>query len=84
MPTPESNISLQPWSGKDRGPNQNKLFIFHSGSLSSFDYSVSTNLYEDYNFSDESMIFKKFYEKKPIFLRFKKTWKLFLFYKWKL
>ena len=73
MPTPESNISLQPWSGKDRGPNQNKLFIFHSGSLSSFDYSVSTNLYEDYNFSDESMIFKKFYEKKPIFFKIQKN-----------
>ena len=32
-----------------------------------FKYSVATNLYEKYNYDKENMIFKKFFNKKPIF-----------------
>lgn len=66
-PSPESNISLNPWVGKDRATNSRKIFLFKSWKGKNLDFSVSTNLYEKYNFAQESMIFKKFYDKKPIF-----------------
>ena len=67
LPSPESNISLSPWVGKDRGTNSRKIFVLKNWETSSFNFSISTNLYEKYNFENESMIFKKFYDKKPIF-----------------
>ena len=67
LPSPESNISLNPWVGKDRGTNSRKIFLNKSWKTSLFNLSVSTNFYEKYNFKNESMIFKKFYDKKPIF-----------------
>jgi hypothetical protein len=67
LPSPESNISLNPWVGKDRGTNSRKIFLNKKWETSTFDLSVSTNFYEKYNFENESMIFKKFYDKKPIF-----------------
>ena len=67
LPSPESNISLSPWVGKDRGTNSRKIFVLKSWETSSLNFSISTNLYEKYNFENESMIFKKFYDKKPIF-----------------
>jgi len=67
LPSPESNISLSPWVGKDRGTNSRKIFVLKNWETSSLNFSISTNLYEKYNFENESMIFKKFYDKKPIF-----------------
>ncbi|MAK16957.1 MAG: hypothetical protein CMQ70_03215 [Gammaproteobacteria bacterium] len=67
LPSPESNISLSSWVGKDRSSNSRKFFIFKNWSNSAFDLSVSTNLYEKHNFEQENNIFKKFYDKKPIF-----------------
>ena len=49
-PSPESNISTRLWTGGDRNANQRKIFIYKSGQLGSTNYSLSTNLYEDYNF----------------------------------
>ena len=67
MPSPESNISLSSWVGKDRSSSSRKFFIYKNWSNSTFDLSISTNLYEKYNFDQENNIFKKFYDKKPIF-----------------
>ena len=67
LPSPESNISLSSWVGKDRSSNSRKFFIYKNWSNSTFDLSVSTNLYEKHNFEQENNIFKKFYDKKPIF-----------------
>ena len=67
LPSPESNISLSSWVGKDRSSNSRKFFIYKNWSNSAFDLSVSTNLYEKNNFEQENNIFKKFYDKKPIF-----------------
>ena len=67
LPSPESNISLSPWVGKDRGTNSRKIFLLKSWETSALNFSLSTNIYEKYNFENESMIFKKFYEKKPVF-----------------
>ena len=67
LPSPESNISLSSWVGKDRSTNSRKFFIYKNWSNSVFDFSISSNLYEKYNFEQESNIFKKFYEKRPIF-----------------
>ena len=67
LPSPESNISLDPWVGKDRGTNSRKIFLLKSWETAAVNFSLSTNIYEKYNFENESMIFKKFYEKKPIF-----------------
>ena len=66
-PSPESNISLSPWVGKDRDANMRKIFIYKKGMNEFFKYSVATNLYEKYNYGEENMIFKKFFNKKPIF-----------------
>ena len=66
-PSPESNISLAPWVGKDRTTNSRKIFIFKKWAGSKLDFSISTNLYEKYNFDLENMIFKKFYDKNPVF-----------------
>ena len=67
LPSPESNISLSSWVGKDRSSNSRKFFIYKNWSNSAFDLSISTNLYEKHNFEQENNIFKKFYDKKPIF-----------------
>jgi len=67
LPSPESNISLSSWVGKDRSSSSRKFFIYKNWSNSTFDLSISTNLYEKYNFDQENNIFKKFYDKKPIF-----------------
>ena len=67
LPSPESNISLSSWVGKDRSSSSRKFFIYKNWSNSAFDLSISTNLYEKYNFDQENNIFKKFYDKKPIF-----------------
>tara|TARA_Y100001949_G_scaffold31110_1_gene24239 strand:- start:7021 stop:8913 length:1893 start_codon:yes stop_codon:yes gene_type:complete len=66
-PSPESNMSLMPWVGKDRTANSRKLFISKNWMTDGMNFSISTNLYEKYNFANESMIFKKFYDKDPIF-----------------
>ncbi|MBT09881.1 MAG: hypothetical protein CMD63_01235 [Gammaproteobacteria bacterium] len=66
-PSPESNISLQPWVGNDRDANMRKIFIYKKGMNEFFKYSIATNLYEKYNYDQENMIFKKFFNKKPIF-----------------
>ena len=67
LPSPESNISLNSWVGKDRSSNSRKIFIYKNWSNSAFDLSISSNLYEKYNFDQENNIFKKFYGKRPIF-----------------
>ena len=67
LPSPESNISLSSWVGKDRSSSSRKFFIYKNWGNSAFDLSISTNLYEKYNFDQENNIFKKFYDKKPIF-----------------
>ena len=67
LPSPESNISLGSWVGKDRSSGSRKFFVYKSWSNSSFDFSISSNLYEKYNFEQESSIFKKFYDNRPIF-----------------
>ena len=67
LPSPESNISLSSWYGKDRSNGSRKFFIYKNWSTSAFDFSISSNLYEKYNFDQENSIFKKFYDKKPIF-----------------
>ena len=66
-PSPESNISVRPWVGKDRDANFRKIYIYKKGMNKNFMYSISTNLYEKYNYDQESMIFKKFFNKKPLF-----------------
>jgi len=66
-PSPESNISLSPWVGKDRDANMRKIFIYKKGVNKNFNYSLGTNIYEKYNYDQENMIFKKFFNKKPIF-----------------
>ena len=66
-PSPESNISLNPWVGSDRDANMRKIFLYKSGTTELFDYSVATNIYEKYNYDQENIIFKKFFNKKPIF-----------------
>ena len=72
MPSPESNISLNSWLGRDRSGNQRKVFLYYSNMYKGLNASFSTNLYEEYNFENESMIFKKFYAKKPVFFNFNK------------
>ena len=72
MPSPESNISLNSWLGRDRSGNQRKVFLYYSNMYKGLNASFSTNLYEKYNFENESMIFKKFYAKKPVFFNFNK------------
>ena len=67
LPSPESNISLSSWVGKDRSSSSRKFFIYKNWSNSAFDFSLSTNLYEKHNFEQENNIFKKFYDKRPIF-----------------
>ncbi|RPG42577.1 MAG: hypothetical protein CBC72_004880 [Gammaproteobacteria bacterium TMED112] len=67
LPSPESNISLGSWVGKDRSSNSRKLFIYKNWSNYAFDFSISSNLYEKYNFEEENNIFRKFYDKRPIF-----------------
>ena len=67
LPSPESNISLNSWVGKDRSSSSRKLFIYKDWSNSAFNFSISSNLYEKYNFEEENNIFRKFYDKRPIF-----------------
>ena len=67
LPSPESNISLNSWVGKDRSSGSRKFFIYKDWSNSAFNFSISSNLYEKYNFEEENNIFKKFYDKQPIF-----------------
>ena len=67
LPSPESNISLNSWVGKDRSSSSRKFFIYKDWSNSAFNFSISSNLYEKYNFEEENNIFKKFYDKRPIF-----------------
>ena len=50
LPSPESNISLSPWVGKDRGTNSRKIFLLKSWETSALNFSLSTNIYEKYNF----------------------------------
>jgi len=66
-PSPESNISLSPWVGKDRDANMRKVFMYKKGMNEYFRYSIATNLYEKYNYTQENIILKKFFNKKPIF-----------------
>ena len=66
-PSPESNISLRPWVGKDRDANMRKIFLYKKGANEYFKYSIAANIYEKYNYEEENMIFKKFFNKKPIF-----------------
>ena len=67
LPSPESNISLNSWVGKDRSSSSRKFFIYKDWSNSAFNFSISSNLYEKYNFEEENNIFRKFYDKRPIF-----------------
>ena len=66
-PSPEANISLSPWVGKDRNANMRKIYMYKKGMNKIFNYSLGTNLYEKYNYDQENMILKKFFNKKPIF-----------------
>ena len=66
-PSPESNISTNLWIGGDRNANQRKIFIYKSGQLGLTNYSLSTNLYEDYNFDGEGTILNNYFNKKPLF-----------------
>ena len=43
LPSPESNISLSPWVGKDRGTNSRKIFLLKNWETSSLNFSISTN-----------------------------------------
>ena len=79
-PSPESNISLNPWVGKDRDANMRKVFIYKKGVNKHFKYSIATNLYEKYNYDLENMIFKKFFNKKPIFFSLSTNNKNFNFF----
>ncbi len=65
--SPESNISVRPWAGKDRDANFRKIYIYKKGSNKNFVYSFSTNLYEKYNYDQSSEIFDNFFGNKPIF-----------------
>ena len=67
LPSPESNISLNSWVGKDRSSSSRRLFFYKDWSNSAFNFSISSNLYEKYNFEEENNIFRKFYDKRPIF-----------------
>ena len=67
LATPESNLSLNTWVGKDRASNSRKLFLYKSWDSDIFNFAVSANLFEKYNFDQESEIYKKFFDKKPIF-----------------
>ena len=66
-PSPESNISTRLWTGGDRNANQRKIFIYKSGQLGSTNYSLSTNLYEDYNFDGEGITLNNYFNKKPLY-----------------
>ena len=70
---PENNISMSPWYGDDRSGNQRKVFIYYTNSFGGIDFSVSTNLYEDYFFSNLNSELQKYFEKDPIFYSFKKS-----------
>ena len=62
-PSPESNISTRLWTGGDRNANQRKIFIYKSGQLGSTNYSLSTNLYEDYNFDGAGITLNNYFNK---------------------
>ena len=64
---PENNISMSPWYGDDRSGNQRKVFIYYTNSFGGIDFSVSTNLYEDYFFSNLNSELQKYFEKDPLF-----------------
>lgn len=66
-PSPESNINTNLWIGGDRNANQRKIFIYKSGQLGLTNYSLSTNLYEDYNFDGEGTILNNYFNNKPLF-----------------
>ena len=66
-PSPESNISTNLWIGGDRNANQRKIFIYKSGQLGLTNYSLSTNLYEDYNFDGEGTMLNNYFNNKPLF-----------------
>ena len=70
---PQNNISMSPWYGDDRSGNQRKVFVFYKNEFSGIDYSISTNLYEDYFYSNLSSELLKYFEKNPIFYAFKKS-----------
>ena len=67
MTTPDSNLSLSSWVGKDRANNSRKLFFYKSWDSSILNFAISANLYEKYNFDQESEKYQKFFNKKPIF-----------------
>ena len=67
MTTPDSNLSLRSWVGKDRANNSRKLFLYKSWDSSILNFAISANLYEKYNFDKESEKYQKFFNKKPIF-----------------
>ena len=67
MTTPDSNLSLRSWVGKDRANNSRKLFFYKSWDSSILNFAISANLYEKYNFDQESEKYQKFFNKKPIF-----------------
>ena len=71
MTTPDSNLSLSSWVGKDRANNSRKLFFYKSWDSPILNFAISTNLYEKYNFDQESEKYKKFFDKKPIFFSVK-------------
>ena len=71
MTTPDSNLSLSSWVGKDRANNSRKLFFYKSWGSPILNFAISTNLYEKYNFDQESEKYKKFFDKKPIFFSVK-------------
>ena len=49
---PENNISMSPWYSDDRSEIREELTIYYTNSFGGIDFSVSTNLYEDYFFSN--------------------------------
>ena len=64
---------MSPWYGDDRSGNQRKVFIYYTNNFGGIDFSVSTNLYEDYFFSNLNSELQKYFEKDPIFYSFKKS-----------
>ena len=72
-PSPENNISMQSWYGDDRSANQRKIFLYYQNTFEGMEYSLSTNLYEKYNFSNINSELGKHFNKKPVFFAINKS-----------
>ena len=79
LPSPESNISLSSWYGKDRSNGSRKFSFIKIGVLA-FDFSISSNLYENIILIQKT-VFLKILHKKPTFFIQTKNKNLNLFAK---